>query len=404
MLIRKGKGSEEALSLSPVYSLAVHREALWLLSGTETGAINLQSVRHQEGKRITTLNKHTSAVSVLSLAHDERSVLSGSWDKNIHDWDLNTGQIKRSFVGSLGQISAIEIRPESNVPIPHQEPLQPTTNGTHSSNNTDKERGPHALVDVVDPTSQADDSVPNIASPTDSLFGGNGDADSLFGDNDGSGEVTDVNFGNDDDDDDFSKALATDLQQQKNNNDGLDFDRDETMTEQLPTDTIDADIPLSNGFDDHSTLPQVPSTLPHIPSTLPQVPSRRSAEPRLPHLDECHIPALASTECNVVDNNDSMHEHTFLDAAIDGTLHVWDRRQANAIARIIPSRGVPPWCMHACWSPDGNFIYAGRRNGTVDEYSVHKGLREPRRSLKFPGGSGAITAVRAMPNARHIVW
>jgi len=324
---------------------------------------------------------------VLSLAYDERSVLSGSWDKSIHDWDLNTGQIKRSFIGSLGQISAIEMRPESNVPIPIQEPPQrTTTNGTYSSNNTDKEKGLEPLLDIVAPSSQAGGSVPNIATPTDSLFGGNGDADSLFGDNDGSGEVTDVNFGNDDDDDDFAKALATGIQQQNNNSDGLDLERDEIMTKRSPITTMHADVSLSNALDDNSILPQIPS--------------RRNSEPKLPQSDECHIPA----ESVVTDDNKPMHEHTFLDAAIDGTLRVWDRRQANAIARIMPIRGVPPWCMHACWSPDGNFIYAGRRNGTVDEYSIHKGLREPRRSLKFPGGSGAITAVRAMPNARHIVW
>lgn len=59
--------------------------------------------------------------------------------------------------------------------------------------------------------------------------------------------------------------------------------------------------------------------------------------------------------------------------------------------------------MHACWSPDGNFIYAGRRNGIVDEYSLHKGLKEPTRALKFPGGSGAVSSIRPMPNGRHVV-
>src|SRR5947199_9835828 len=88
-----GKGplqSDDGPLLSPVYSLAVHSQALWLLSGLESGGINLQSVRHDEGKRITCLRKHTSAVSVLTLSQDERSVLSGSWDKNIFDWDLKT--------------------------------------------------------------------------------------------------------------------------------------------------------------------------------------------------------------------------------------------------------------------------------------------------------------------------
>ncbi|KAG0635810.1 hypothetical protein HOY80DRAFT_1091709, partial [Tuber brumale] len=64
------------LELNPVYSLAVQNQSLWLLSGLESGGINLQSVRHDEGKIITTLRKHNSAISVLTLVSNENYVLS----------------------------------------------------------------------------------------------------------------------------------------------------------------------------------------------------------------------------------------------------------------------------------------------------------------------------------------
>ena len=86
--------------LSPVYSLACHSQALWLLSGTASGAIRLQGVRHDEGKEIVLLQKHTSAVSVLQLSSDERSLLSGSWDKTVVDWDLETGKVRTTFAAS----------------------------------------------------------------------------------------------------------------------------------------------------------------------------------------------------------------------------------------------------------------------------------------------------------------
>jgi transcriptional activator SPT8 len=98
--------------------------------------------------------------------------------------------------------------------------------------------------------------------------------------------------------------------------------------------------------------------------------------------------------------------NTFLSAAMDGTVRIWDRRVPNPVARIGNRPGVPPWCMSACWSPDGNMIYAGRRNGTVEEFDVRKARRgwEPERVLKFPAGSGAVSAVKPMANGRHLVW
>ena len=120
----------------------------------------------------------------------------------------------------------------------------------------------------------------------------------------------------------------------------------------------------------------------------------------LPHSGEL-VPSLATQDAQSQQSHDptAMSDSTFLAASIDGTLRVWDRRQPNPIARILP-HNVPPWCMNACWSPDGNFIYAGRRNGTVEEFSLHKGLKGPERTFKFPEGSGRVSAVRAMPNGR----
>jgi transcriptional activator SPT8 len=128
---------------------------------------------------------------------------------------------------------------------------------------------------------------------------------------------------------------------------------------------------------------------------------RQSSGTGLPHSEEMVGSAGASS---AQAEQPASSETTFMDASITGTLRIWDRRQSRPVARISPPWNTPPWCMNACWSPDGNFIYAGRRNGTVDEYSLHKGLREPRRTFKFPSVSGAVSAVRTMPNGRHLVW
>ncbi|KAJ4350665.1 Transcription factor spt8, partial [Ascochyta clinopodiicola] len=204
-----------AESPSPVYSLAVHHQSLWLLSGTEGGAINLQSVRHNEGHRIHTLRAHTSAVSVLTLAHDETSVLSGSWDKTIHDWDLNTGAIKRTFSTTGTQISAIEQRPLSTLPVPHDTDALPLSSTTFSSSNAARPR-PHGSTDAAPRPAALKDEPSNEdapGSPDDSLFGDGGDKDSLFGDGaDNNPSAALPGMGDDDDDDEFSRAIANGIQ------------------------------------------------------------------------------------------------------------------------------------------------------------------------------------------------
>lgn len=377
-----------------MYSLAVHSEGLWILSGLDSGGINLVSVRHDEGKLIHCLRKHTSAVSVLELAQDERSVLSGSWDKTVVDWDLEVGKVKRNFEGSGGQISAIETRPLSSLPIPEASGEVPLTNGTFSSDNAsnprangDSQENPNA--------GTKDEALENgletgAGSPTDSLFGG-GDADSLFGDNEegDAAAPSASNFAVDDEDDEFSRAIATGIQEQEN----ADADGDTDMldapsnAEKKPVNgepAAQADaLSDSNGTQEDQGEHTLTNGLPHSSDSLGPSGAETNAVPEVPTM-----PTAGST---------------FLAASFDGTISVWDKRQSTPVARILP-RNTPPWCMNACWSPDGNLIYAGRRNGTVEEFSLHKGLKGAERTFKLPNGSGPVSALRAMPNGRHLTW
>lgn len=392
MTVAKG---DDGSSLSSVYSLAVQNEGLWLLSGLESGGINLQSVRHDEGKRITCLQQHTSAVSVLNIAKDEKSVLSGSWDKRVLDWDLNTGQVKRSFEGSGGQISALEMRPFSTLPVPEASGDTIMSNGTFSTDSVDRPRVNGVLTNGVDHETAGENSTVDApASPADSLFGGN-EADSLFGDDEA--EAAAPSGGNfaDDDDDEFSRAIANGIQQQENED------------AEGHVDTIDAG---------EATAPMMTNgevgdkpTISNQAALDNQTAHRKEPEPMvltngLPHAEEMEMKPVSEGAAGPAASDPiSVVDSTFLAASIDGTLRVWDKRKPAPVAKISP-KNVPPWCMNACWSPDGNFIYAGRRNGTVEEFSLYKGLRGVERTFKFPNGSGAVSAVRAMPNGRHLIW
>ncbi|KAL2024262.1 hypothetical protein VTK56DRAFT_9418 [Thermocarpiscus australiensis] len=434
--------------LSPVYSLAIHSGALWLLSGLESGGINLQSVRHDEGKRIHCLREggHTNAVSVLKLAPDEKSVLSGSWDKTVLDWDLNNGHIIRRFEGSGGQISAVELRPENGAPIPAEASeieiksetfhadSRPRTDG-FSSNDGEGGTGQNAPND-------ANVGGDATGSPEhESLFGS--PAGSLFGDNDAMGGGG-GGFG--DDDDEFSRAMDMSLHDDHNHH-GLDHPGDFPMGDadtatgpapdvgtssgpeaQTPSqDGAGANQLESHGEASNSDTTATSKTLRDTQTdfsrattavepqqSAPSAPEQHTQPPAQPAEVPPLSPQPGTSSHSVVFNSAPPPAHhdptqtsasTFFSAAIDGTIRIWDRRVPDPVARIKTHRGVPPWCMGACWSPDGNWIYAGRRNGTVEEYSIHKATSgwQPERALKFPAGSGAVSCVRPMPNGRHLV-
>lgn len=432
-----GRGEQEH-GLSPVYALAIQSDALWLLSGLESGGINLQSVRHDEGKRIACLQQHSNAVSVLTLAQDEKSVLSGGWDKNIFDWDLNTGQVKRSFDGSGGQISALEVRPANGAPIPQDtgadEPRASTT--TMSTNNaappapTASFSNSHEDV-AIGEDSQMDDKADGKAagkakggdeagaSPAhESLFGGS-DAGSLFGEDAAAGQP----FGHDEDE--FGTGMHA--MSGHEHEGGMDHSADMAMASleskdvgqpESVTDSMDVDLVPTQGDEPSSKPAQAASS----PSAAEREALKRSESPPATAAavastsESAAAPAAAPPAplppTTVHDTGPTHHDPsqtsatTFFSASMDGTLRLWDRRIQAPVARIVPSKGVPPWCMGACWSPDGNRIYAGRRNGTVEEYDVRQARRgwEPRRTLKFPAGSGAVSAVKPMVNGRHLVW
>lgn len=335
------------------------------------------------------------------MAHDEKSVLSGSWDKTINDWDLNTGQVRRRFETSGFQISSIEFRPYSNLPVPQESGIVVSHSSTFSSNNAAKPSTSGALLNGTSSHSSAIKTEPSNdgtsleqtqGSPDDSLFGDNG---SLFGDDKDapSGAAPGMSFG-DDEEDEFSRAIASGIQQQEDEEAQAHLDLADSGG---PVQPLDGPPP-----EEMSISEAVQGDVEMITNGNTEAPS--STQPNgMPHSEEPSSSNLLNGETTQNDVPLAL-DTVFLDASIDGTLRIWDRRQPNPIARIIPSRSIPPWCMNACWSPDGNYIYAGRRNGTVDEYSLHKGLKEPARSFKFPSVSGAVSAVRAMPNGRHLVW
>lgn len=72
-------GTTGSKKQEPVFSLACDPDGLWSAAGTQSGDINLYSLRHSPGTQITSLRGHNNVVSCLQLV-DDTSLLSGSWD------------------------------------------------------------------------------------------------------------------------------------------------------------------------------------------------------------------------------------------------------------------------------------------------------------------------------------
>lgn len=102
---------EEELILSPVYSLAMHSDALWTLAGTNAGHINLFTIRHDPGNLCHVMNGHRGPVSSLAMDYQEKGFFSAGWDGEAIQWDLNNGQVVRNFTAHGAQLAAIAVRP-----------------------------------------------------------------------------------------------------------------------------------------------------------------------------------------------------------------------------------------------------------------------------------------------------
>ena len=293
------------------------------------------------------------------------------------------------FASGTGQISSIEARPISNVPVPQVSGDPVLTNGTYASNNG----APEPQTDSVANGSEgrAQDRQPDVDNQADgspdSLFGGDGD-DDLFGETGGAVMTNGTGMANGygEEDEEMPQALTN----------GVLAEPEPEDTDQQESDTLQPVQLHGNPLTDEA---ETSHEAPHLNGVSHQ--TEQPLTNGLPHAEDVEMQdsdAIQQPEMNSTPTSDS----TFLAASFDGSIRVWDRREPNPIARIQP-RNTPPWCLSACWSPDGNYIYAGRRNCTVEEYDLRRGLRSPDRIFKFPTGSGAVTSVKAMPNSRHLI-
>ncbi|PPQ87968.1 hypothetical protein CVT25_001047 [Psilocybe cyanescens] len=352
---------EEESNTTPVYSLAMQSDALWALAGTDTGYINLFTVRHQPGQLQHVLPGHRGPVSALALDYDEQSVFSAGWDGEAIQWDLNTGQNVRSFTAHNSQLSGIALRPSSSGyvqtgPAVYTQPSQQPG----GQDSTEPQQTSDAM--NVDPTSQ------NVKGEQ----GNNVFPVEQSGEN--------------------SQTMAVDSDARSD----ASFD---PLFDDVPEEESKPALPMESmlAIPGNWAVPAPPVQQPPQPTRPPPtvIPPPKGAPPLFDPVEfSSYSPDLLMT------------------AFIDGQILLWDRRvqtSGRGVGRLWMSEKTPPWCLSACWSADGAQIYAGRRNGTVDVWDVRVlgqsgPTNTPRllKTLRNPASSGVVSCVVAFPDCRHI--
>lgn len=371
---KKSNGAllDDDSGLSPVYSLAMHSDALWALGGSDTGHINLCTVRHEPGRLCHVMNGHKGPVSGLAIDYDEKSFFSAGWDGDAIQWDLNTGQGVRNFTAHGAQLAAIALRPQSHGYSNYSTPVFMRSE-TFSNDQSQTIAG--STQETIHGTNiTSTEAVVNDSSANASSKPNAGDADNLPPATD-SDSKSDVSF-----DPLFDGEYGDD-------GNGMDT---EPQTKPDPA-AFESKIAMP-GFQ-NATQPV--SALPPPPRPTTIVAPPKSAPPLLDPI-----------------NYATFSPDLLLTASIDGQVILWDRRTntpGKGVGRLWLSEKTPPWCLSACWSADGSQIYAGRRNGTVDVWDVRllgrSGLANTPRLLKTlrnPASSGVVSCVVAFPDGRHI--
>ncbi|KAJ1309760.1 hypothetical protein OPQ81_006526 [Rhizoctonia solani] len=158
--------------LPPVYCMALHSDALWGLSGTAAGNINLFTVRHDPGRIHFVLRGHKGPTSGLALSADEKKVYSAGWDGHALEWDLNVGQIVRRYPSHGAQLVSIGIRPiSSNAPDASSPSVVPSTLPRNTSGNfNDSTNGADVTMGSQKAPTQTGGSPRSVEEDYDPLF------------------------------------------------------------------------------------------------------------------------------------------------------------------------------------------------------------------------------------------
>jgi WD40 repeat protein len=96
--------------IGPVSAIAVLPDGKRAVSGSDDRKLKVWDM--ETGELIRTLEGHTGAVSAVAVLPDGKRAVSGSDDRKLKVWDMETGELIRTLEGHTGAVSAVAVMPD----------------------------------------------------------------------------------------------------------------------------------------------------------------------------------------------------------------------------------------------------------------------------------------------------
>ncbi len=93
-----------------VSSLAISHDGKLLLSGSRDRTIKIWQI--ETGQLIHTLNGHTEAINAIALSPDGQTIASASTDQTVKIWHTETGELLSTFTGHTKPVTSIAFTPD----------------------------------------------------------------------------------------------------------------------------------------------------------------------------------------------------------------------------------------------------------------------------------------------------
>ena len=98
-----------------VYAVAVTPDSKYVISGSSDKTLKVWDL--QTGEFLCTLTGHIERIRTVAVTPDSKYMISGSGDKTLKVWDLQTGSILRTLTGHSDWVNAVAVTPDSKYVI-----------------------------------------------------------------------------------------------------------------------------------------------------------------------------------------------------------------------------------------------------------------------------------------------